>query len=574
MIPESFIQDMLNRTDVVDVIDKRVQLKKAGANFVACCPFHQEKSPSFSVSPSKQFYHCFGCGAHGSAITFLIEFEGLTFVEAVHQIASSLGLTVPNESRADPKKIKENFGLEEAMKIATQFYQKALRSSPKAIEYLKSRGLTGAVAKEFSIGFAPDGWQNLENAFKQYDDASLEKAGLIQMNEKGKYYDRFRNRIMFPIINEKEQVIGFGGRVINPDDTPKYYNSPETPLFQKSYELYGLIHARKPIREKGYVVVVEGYMDVVALAQHDFRNVVATLGTATTIYHIKKLMRYTQDIVFCFDGDKAGQTAAWRAMMNALSAVTDNVRLKFLFLPDNHDPDSFIREYSKEAFDRLAEDALPLSEYIVRRLTLTNDLSSQEKKVRLLNDVEPILNEMTAPKVHLFLRKKIAQLVGLDMEEITHILKNAKAAQPSAQRIKLEKRVQMNPIRRFILFIIINPKLAIAEDLRLFSSNASEHILAKLIIEIALENNGNNAAVMLHLISSKVDGSVLREMEGQIVKIDGGLNLEEEVKALRNSLQKKLLSSTNKTKLGELQEKSLGSLTDEEKAFLKNIRRK
>ncbi len=574
MIPESFIQEVLNRTDVVDVIDKRVQLKKAGANFVACCPFHQEKSPSFSVSPSKQFYHCFGCGAHGSAITFLIEFEGLTFVEAVHQIASSLGLTVPNEHIADPKKIKENFGLEEAMKIANQFYQKALRASPKAIEYLKTRGLTGKVAKEFSIGFAPDGWQNLESAFKQYDDPSLEKAGLIQKNDKGKYYDRFRNRIMFPIINEKGQVIAFGGRVINPEDTPKYYNSPETPLFQKSYELYGLIHARKPIREKGYVVVVEGYMDVVALAQHDFKNVVATLGTATTIYHIKKLMRYTQDIVFCFDGDNAGQTAAWRAMMNALSAVTDNVRLKFLFLPDNHDPDSYIREYSKDAFDQLAEDALPLSEYIVRHLTLTNDLSSQDKKVRLLNDVEPILNEMTAPKLHLFLRKKIAQLVGLDMQEITNILKDTKVAQPFSKRIKLEKRTQMNPIRRFILFIVIKPALANKDDLTLFSAKESEQILAKSVIEIALENKDNNAAVMLHLISNKIDKSILREMEDQIVKIDGDLPIEEEVKALRNSLQKKLLASANKTKLGELQQKSLGSLTDEEKTFLKNIRRK
>ena len=574
MIPESFIQEVLNRTDVVDVIDKRVQLKKAGANFVACCPFHQEKSPSFSVSPSKQFYHCFGCGAHGSAITFLIEFEGLTFVEAVHQIASSLGLTVPDEHIADPKKIKENFGLEEAMKIANQFYQKALRASPKAIEYLKTRGLTGKVAKEFSIGFAPDGWQNLESAFKQYDDPSLEKAGLIQKNDKGKYYDRFRNRIMFPIINEKGQVIAFGGRVINPEDTPKYYNSPETPLFQKSYELYGLIHARKPIREKGYVVVVEGYMDVVALAQHDFKNVVATLGTATTIYHIKKLMRYTQDIVFCFDGDNAGQTAAWRAMMNALSAVTDNVRLKFLFLPDNHDPDSYIREYSKDAFDQLAEDALPLSEYIVRHLTLTNDLSSQDKKVRLLNDVEPILNEMTAPKLHLFLRKKIAQLVGLDMQEITNILKDTKVAQPFSKRIKLEKRTQMNPIRRFILFIVIKPALANKDDLTLFSAKESEQILAKSVIEIALENKDNNAAVMLHLISNKIDKSILREMEDQIVKIDGDLPIEEEVKALRNSLQKKLLSSANKTKLGELQQKSLGSLTDEEKTFLKNIRRK
>ena len=573
MIPESFIQELLNRTDVVDVIDKRVQLKKAGANFVACCPFHQEKTPSFSVSPSKQFYHCFGCGAHGSAITFLIEYEGLTFVEAVTQIASSLGLTVPNEKTNNIKNVKENFGLEEALKIANQYYQQALRKSPEAIKYLKSRGLTGKIAKEFSIGFAPDGWQNLEKAFKHYEDSVLEKAGLIQKNDKGKYYDRFRNRIMFPIINEKGTVIGFGGRIINPKDTPKYYNSPETPLFQKSYELYGLIYARKPIREKGYVLVVEGYMDVVALAQHGFQNAVATLGTATTIYHIKKLMRYTQDIVFCFDGDSAGQTAAWRAMMNALSAVTDNVRLKFLFLPKDHDPDTYIRENSKEAFDTLADEALPLTEYVVKKLTINNDLISQDKKVKLLNEVEPILNEMSAPKLSLLFKKRIAQLVGLDMQEINNILKSPSRSKFGRASTKIENRIPMNPTRRFILFIIIKPNLALESDLALFLAKNNEHNLAKNVIHSALLNKENNAAVMLHFLAGQIDKELLREMEEQIAKIDVDLSIESEVDALRKSLRNKLLVSANKVKLNELQQKSLGSLTDEEKAFLKNIRR-
>ena len=574
MIPESFIQELLNRTDVVDVIDKRVQLKKAGANYVACCPFHQEKTPSFSVSPSKQFYHCFGCGAHGSAITFLMEYEGFTFVEAVHQLASELGLTVPNEQVLDQKKVKANFDLEEAMKIANQFYQQSLRKSPKAINYLKSRGLTGKIAKEFSIGFAPDGWQNLEKAFKHYQDKSLEKAGLIQKNDKDKYYDRFRNRIIFPIINDKGTVIGFGGRVINPDDTPKYYNSPETPLFQKSYELYGLIYARKPIREKGFVLVVEGYMDVVGLAQHNFRNAVATLGTATTIYHIKKLLRYAEEIVFCFDGDAAGQTAAWRAMMNSISAISDNARLKFLFLPKNHDPDSYIRENSKEAFELLVSEALPLTEYVIKKLTADNDLSSQDKKVKLLNEVEPILEQMKAPKLNLLFRKRIAQLVGLDIQEINNILKINIQTNIKSKNRKIAKRIPINPIRRFILFIIIKPELAIESDLKIFTSNENDHNLAKKIIQNALANKENNAAVMLHFLESEIDQEQFKEIEEQIAKIDEDLSINDEVEALRESLQKKLLTSVNKTKLSEIQQKSLGSLTDEEKTFLKNLRRK
>ena len=574
MIPESFIQELLNRTDIVDIIDKRVQLKKAGANYVACCPFHQEKTPSFSVSPSKQFYHCFGCGVHGSAITFLMEYEGLTFVEAIEDIASSLGLSVPNEKITNIIEKKDNFGLEEALKIANHYYQKSLRNSPKAIDYLKSRGLTGKVAKEFSIGFAPEGWQNLEKTFKNYEDKVLEKAGLIQKNDAGKYYDRFRNRIIFPIINEKDKVIGFGGRVIDSEDSPKYYNSPETPLFQKSYELYGLIYARKAIRDRGYVLVVEGYMDVVSLAQHDFKNAVATLGTATTIYHIKKLMRYTQDIIFCFDGDTAGKAAAWRAMMNALTALTDKVRLKFLFLPKNHDPDSYIRENSKQDFNKLAETSIPLTEYIIRNLTSTNDLTSQDKKVRLLNEVDPIINLLKAPRLSLLFRKRIAQLVGLDMEEISKILKAPKQEKQNINNFKkIEKRMPINPVRRFNLFIIIKPELALASDLDLFLLKDNEHFIAKTIINSALINNNNNAAVMLHLLADKIDAESFKEIEDQIAKIDADLSIEDEVNALRKSLRNKLLALNNKLKLKELQQKSLATLTDEEKVFLKNIRR-
>ena len=573
MIPESFIQELLNRTDIVDIIDKRVQLKKAGANYVACCPFHQEKTPSFSVSPSKQFYHCFGCGVHGSAITFLMEYEGLTFVEAIEDIASSLGLSVPNEKITNIIEKKDNFGLEEALKIANHYYQKSLRNSPKAIDYLKSRGLTGKVAKEFSIGFAPEGWQNLEKTFKNYEDKVLEKAGLIQKNDAGKYYDRFRNRIIFPIINEKDKVIGFGGRVIDSEDSPKYYNSPETPLFQKSYELYGLIYARKAIRDRGYVLVVEGYMDVVSLAQHDFKNVVATLGTATTIYHIKKLMRYTQDIIFCFDGDTAGKAAAWRAMMNALTALTDKVRLKFLFLPKNHDPDSYIRENSKQDFNKLAETSIPLTEYIIRNLTSTNDLTSQDKKVRLLNEVDPIINLLKAPRLSLLFRKRIAQLVGLDMEEISKILKAPKQEKQNINNFKkIEKRIPINPVRRFNLFIIIKPELALASDLDLFLLKDNEHFIAKTIINSALMNN-NNAAVMLHLLADKIDAESFKEIEDQIAKIDADISIEDEVNALRKSLRNKLLALNNKLKLKELQQQSLATLTDEEKVFLKNIRR-
>ena len=570
MIPESFIQELLNRIDVVDIIDKRVTLKKAGANYLACCPFHQEKTPSFTVSPSKQFYHCFGCGEHGSAISFLIEYEGLTFVDAINDLANSIGLKVPNDA---PQKIEnnaENSNLEEIIKIASIYYQKQLRVSPKAINYLKARGLTGEVAKEFSIGYAPEGWQNLKIAFKKYEDESLVKAGLVVRNEKGKYYDRFRNRIIFPIYSDKGKIIGFGGRIIDPEDTPKYYNSPETPLFQKSYELYGLLASRKPIREKGYVLVVEGYMDVVGLAQNGIRNTVATLGTATTAFHIKKLIRYTQEIVFCFDGDNAGRSAAWRAMNNSLVSVTDNIQLKFLFLPDTHDPDSFVKENSAKEFELLAQNSMPLTEYIIKYLTIGNDLVTSEKRVKFLNEIKPILNELTAPKLLMIFKKRIAELINLEVDEINEILELKKIYKKNNSS-KLPNRLPMKSSRRFCLLLILKPELIIKEDSEYFTSDTIDDKLVLAVIDLKDGAIENNSASIMHLLASRFDDELIKQINAQLATFDDEMNLEEEINALRVSIKKRYFSKVNKHKLTETTKKSLNSLSDEEREFLKNI---
>ena len=570
MIPESFIQELLNRIDVVDVIDKKVTLKKAGANYLACCPFHQEKTPSFTVSPSKQFYHCFGCGEHGSAISFLIEYEGLTFVDAITELANSIGLKVPNDAPQRIEKSTEYANLEEVIKIASIFYQKQLRESSKAINYLKSRGLTGEIAKEFSIGYAPEGWQNLKIPFKKYEDEILVKAGLVVKNEKGKYYDRFRDRIMFPIYSDKGKIIGFGGRVINPESTPKYYNSPETPLFQKSYELYGLLVSRKPIREKGYVLVVEGYMDVVGLSQSNIKNVVATLGTATTAFHIKKLMRYTNEIIFCFDADDAGRSAAWRAMNNALVSVTDSTQLKFLFLPDGHDPDSFVRETSSKNFELLAKQATPLTEYIIKYLTKNNDLVTSEKKVKFLNEIKPILKEITARKLLLLFKKRIAELINLNIEEIDQILE-IKKTYPQKTNIKLPNRLPISPTRRFCLLLILRPDLIRQEDSAFFTSESIDDKLILAIIEVTNNKGEYNSAAIMHFLSSRFDGELVKQIQQQLTKFDDEMEMQEEIKALRANIQKRHFSLTNKNKLNEATKKSLDALSKEEREFLKNI---
>ena len=451
LIPKSFIQDLLNRLDIVDVIERYVPLKKAGANFVACCPFHNEKSPSFTVSQSKQFYHCFGCGAHGTAIGFVMEHAGLGYVEAIEELARNAGLEVPHErSAAGDAHQKIAPDLYEVMQTATRYYRAQLKQSPRAIDYLKQRGLSGEIAAKFGIGYAPDAWQNLAAAFPDYQSDTLAETGLVITGDEGKRYDRFRDRIMFPIVNVRGQVIGFGGRVLDKGE-PKYLNSPETPLFEKGRELYGLFQAQKAIRGAQRVLVVEGYMDVVALAQHGVEYAVATLGTATTPYHVQKLLRLTEHIVFCFDGDKAGQRAAWRALENALPYLQDGKRISFLFLPIEHDPDSFVREFGRDAFEQRVQEAMPLSAYMLREISAELDLRTQEGRNQLLQHAKPLLTAITAPATALLLRKEVAVLAGVSQAELEalyeikpvarmapRVFQKAGRKTPSAHRLLLQ----------------------------------------------------------------------------------------------------------------------------------------
>ncbi|OGA54786.1 MAG: DNA primase [Betaproteobacteria bacterium RIFCSPLOWO2_12_FULL_62_58] len=418
MIPQSFIQDLLNRVDIVDVVDRHVKLKRAGANYVACCPFHSEKTPSFTVSQTKQFYHCFGCGAHGTAVGFLMEYGGLGFVEAVKELAQSVGMKVP-EVRSEPaqRRAEEGDDLYAVLLKAAQFYRAQLKDAPRAISYLKQRGLSGEIAKLFGIGYAPDGWQNLQAAFPNYNAKALVAAGLVIQGDEGKRYDRFRDRIMFPIVDVRGNVIAFGGRVLG-EGEPKYLNSPETPVFEKGRELYGLYRSRRAIRDAGRVVVVEGYMDVVALAQHGVEYAVATLGTATTPLHVQKLLRQADEIVFCFDGDDAGRRAAWRALENSLNQLVDGKKLAFLFLPQGEDPDTYVRKLGKDAFEKLLVDAKPLSQFLLDELKSRVDLNTHEGRAKLLQDARPLVKQVAAPLLSLMLRKQLAELSGVTQQEL------------------------------------------------------------------------------------------------------------------------------------------------------------
>ncbi|WP_298395352.1 DNA primase [uncultured Azonexus sp.] len=436
MIPESFIQDLLARVDIVDLVDSYVPLKKAGANYAACCPFHNEKSPSFTVSPTKQFYHCFGCGAHGTAIGFVMEYQGIGFVDAVKELASRVGMTVPDSGDFSPEKYGQTRNLVEIMSRAAAWYKEQLRRSDKAIAYCKKRGLSGEIAARYGMGYAPDGWNGLKSIFPDYDSDELKLAGLVIDNDSGRRYDRFRDRLMIPIVNPKGDIIAFGGRIIDQGE-PKYLNSPETPLFEKGRELFGLPQARQAMRETNTAIVTEGYMDVIALAQNGVGNAVATLGTATTPTHVQKLLRQVDRIVFCFDGDNAGRKAAWRALENALEALADNKQIGFVFLPAEHDPDSFIREHGKAEFDRQVTQAMPLSDFLLRELAQRCDLTSSEGKAKLIYEAKPLLLKLPTPLLRLQLVKRLAEASGFAQQEVERLceLKSyAPAAPPKARR--------------------------------------------------------------------------------------------------------------------------------------------
>ncbi len=428
MIPQDFIQSLLGRADIVDVVDRYVKLKKAGANFSACCPFHNEKTPSFTVSPSKQFYHCFGCGAHGNAIGFLMEYSGLAYPEAIRALAETVGMPVP-ETRSAPSRpgAAEAPGLAMRMMDALAYYRAELKNSKPAIDYLKGRGLSGEIAARYGLGYAPDGWQNLEAVFSDYATASLKDTGLVIDSEpeggekKSRRYDRFRNRVMFPILDARGNVIGFGGRVIGAGE-PKYLNSPETPLFEKGRELYGLYQARRAIRDANQVIVVEGYMDVVALAQHGVENAVATLGTATTPFHVSKLLKLADNVVFCFDGDSAGRKAAWRALEVSLPVLADGKVVSFLFLPAEDDPDTYVRRQGKAAFQKAVEEAKPLSQFLFAELGSHVDMATEEGRARFLAQAKPLVAQIEAPALGAMVRRRLGELVRLSPEEIDRLV--------------------------------------------------------------------------------------------------------------------------------------------------------
>ncbi|ATE59059.1 DNA primase [Thauera sinica] len=417
MIPQSFVQELLSRVDIVDVIERYLPLKKSGANYFACCPFHGEKSASFSVSPTKQFYHCFGCGVHGSAIGFLMEYSGLGFVEAVKELAAQVGLQVPDDGHHTAIPANDSEPLREAMATAARFYREQLKHAPNAIDYLKRRGLSGEIAARFGLGYARDEWQGLQRAFPDYQAKTLADAGLVIDNDQGRRYDRFRDRIMFPIHDRRGRIIAFGGRILDQGE-PKYLNSPETPLFEKGRELYGLFLAQKAIREAGFAVVVEGYMDVVALAQYGIENAVATLGTATTPQHVQSLLRQTDRIVFCFDGDAAGRRAAWRALENSLETLRDDATLAFLFLSAEHDPDSFVRAEGAEAFRKAAAGATPLARFLLQELSARNDLDTAEGRAALVHEARPLVTRVAAPLLRLQLLKSVAEAGELTQAEV------------------------------------------------------------------------------------------------------------------------------------------------------------
>jgi DNA primase len=555
VIPESFKNDLLNRVDIVDVINARVPLKKSGANYVACCPFHTEKTPSFTVSQPKQFYHCFGCGAHGNAIGFLMEYAGLGYVDAVKDLAGMVGMQLPEyEPRGGPRPESQGPDLYELMERAARFYRESLKQAPAAIEYLKGRGLTGKIAARFGIGYAPAGWQNLQTVFTDYaKEKALVTCGLVVENEQGKRYDRFRDRIVFPILNQRGLVIGFGGRIMASaeagaeDSTgegkgspgpptgegkgspgPKYLNSPETPLFEKGRELYGLVQARNAIRAENRVLVVEGYMDTVALAQHDVENVVATLGTATTPVHVQRLLRIADEVVFCFDGDAAGRRAAWHALEVSLACVADGKTVRFLFLPEEHDPDSYVRALGRDAFLAQLAEAQPLSRFLLAELGLRADLATLEGRSRLISEARPHLQRLAAPALQLQLVRALAELTRMDPQEVGRLC-NVRVSGPGQGGANLRqaarapdrgRTVRSRAFEREVLScLLLKPTLvqALPEELE-FDESPESHAIAAVAAYLR-QNEGAAPGSLVDGFADAPFAGLLRELQAGLLEM-------------------------------------------------------
>lgn len=591
MIPQSFIQDLLNRVDIVDVVGGHVQLKKAGANLLGLCPFHTEKSPSFTVSPVKQFYHCFGCGRNGSAITFLMEHSGLSFVEAVEELANSVGMTVPqDESRILPaeraRKQAKTLALTEVMTQASHFYKQELKKSPQAIDYLKKRGVTGEIALRFGLGYAPEARNSLKNGFENYRASELEEAGLViekqgdeAFHSTSKRYDRFRDRIMFPIRNTRGQVIGFGGRILEKGE-PKYLNSPETPLFQKGNELYGLFEARQAIRESGYVLVVEGYMDVVALAQLGFPQVVATLGTACTPVQVQKLMRQTDNIIFSFDGDTAGRGAARRAMEASLPLVSDTKGVRFLFLPPEHDPDSYIREFGPDEFDAMVRKATPLSEFLLEEIVGENNLNTLEGRARAQYTAKSLCAALAPSALRLQILRRLAQITQTPDDELEAFLGFSKPIVPAR---RIQARTSRPPVvgleRQVLRLLMMYPRFGgelSPEDIdtiKSFSPDQGELLMAILNAINILGEKTSLAALVEYLRLEGVEcEQLVQETVGQDIEAEPALlDLKGAIRQIRLQAIKAEMNALASAGLTEEKKDQFYTLKEQQEALLQLI---
>ena len=553
-IPQQFIDDLLNRVDIVEVIDSRVPLKKKGKEYSACCPFHSEKTPSFTVSQNKQFYHCFGCKANGSAIGFLMEYEHLSFPDAIEELARMQGIEVPYEGgqRPDPAIKKAQTDLYDLMQETDHYYQQQLRQHPEAqtaVNYLKERGLSGEVAKDFGIGFAPDGWDNLIKALGTTPERekALVTTGMLIKKDNGKCYDRFRDRIMFPIRDRRGRCIAFGGRILpkvqqNEDkEGAKYLNSPETPLFHKGRELYGLYEARQALRDIPRLMVVEGYMDVVALAQFDVRYAVATLGTATTADHMQRLFQLTSEVVFCFDGDRAGKDAAWRALQTCLPEMRDGRETRFMFLPEGEDPDSYIRKIGKEAFEQALKQSQTFSEYLFKQLTDEADISGIGGRAKLIEKARPMLSQMPEG---IYRKLMFEQLEKLGRVELSPPSSPVPGFRKPARQAKANSMISMTPVRKAITYLLHTPGIA-----KSWNENADNtDILKKLdlpgvdllteVLEMLRTNPDLSTSALIERWRETPSANHLAKLASEQPELDDNDALEVEFIAVMNTLKK------------------------------------
>ncbi|NCF74042.1 MAG: DNA primase [Gammaproteobacteria bacterium] len=577
LIPQDFIDDLIARADIVEVVGRRTQLKKAGREFKACCPFHDEKTPSFTVSPGKGFYHCFGCGAHGTAVGFLMEYEHMSFVEAIESLASSMGVEVPrNESDQPAQRYDELFSL---MDTVARHWQSSLKESPEAVEYLKNRGIDGSTAKRFGIGYAPDGWSNVLDKFGKSDEATerLLATGLIIRKDNGKHYDRFRDRLMFPIRDTRGRTIGFGGRVMG-DGEPKYLNSPETVLFHKGRELYGMYEARQALRHIDRLVVVEGYMDAVALARNGIDFAVATLGTATTGEHLNRLFRITENAYFAFDGDRAGKKAAWRALENALPQIREGRQIRFVFLPDGHDPDSFVNENGAATFVKLMDAGLPLSEFLIQELSSQVDMDSIDGRAKLAEMARPLVSKIPNGVYRELLIESLANTVGLTAAKLEKMMAAGQSGSDHGRHggpRPLPKRRQPSAsggpsvVRRAITLILNYPESGQNLDTGKLAGvqRAGVELLAAIIETVQSEPNITTAG-LLERWRHHDEGRHLGKLAAAAVPMDDDFDASAE---LQECMQQLAIAGRKERIEFLIEKQRVTGLNDDEKSELQQL---